>query len=283
MTPDGQQWPARRRPMELVAELKRLALDLEAQLQDHEADLLARERDLARLRSNFFGLVSHELRTPLSVIVGFAEFLEDRVAGPLTALQEDYVLEIQLGAKRLEGLIDDMLDFARLEAGTFQLMPREADLCEKVREVVEAFEAQAVQHGRRLELALPTEPVVLCADHPRVGQVLINLLANALKFTREGGHVRVELEVGEREVRVRVSDDGIGIALEHQPRLFDKFYQVEPTTTRAHGGAGLGLTIAKALVEAHGGTIGVKSQPGDGSTFWFTLPRRGGDRDGAAC
>jgi PAS domain S-box-containing protein len=239
-------------------------------------------KSLDKLRSNFFGLVSHELRTPLSAIVGYAEFLEDGVAGELTSLQMDYVLEIQVGARRLEGLIDDLLDFARLEAGTFRLMPREADLCEKVREVVEVFGAEAEQRGRTLEASLPDEPVLVCADHPRVGQVLINLITNALKFTREGGHVRIALEVDEREVRVRVSDDGIGIAPEHQPRLFEKFYQVEPTTTRAQGGAGLGLSIAKALVEAHGGAIGVASTPGDGSTFWFTLPRAS-NPEGPAC
>jgi signal transduction histidine kinase len=201
----------------------------------------------------------------------------------LTELQLDYVLEIQVGARRLEGLIDDLLDFARLEAGTFRLMPREADLCEKVREVVEVFAVQANQHRRQLEVELPEDPVVVCADHPRLGQVLINLITNALKFTREGGHVRVAVRCDQHEIRVAVEDDGIGIAAEHQPKLFERFYQVEPTTTRAHGGAGLGLSIAKALVEAHGGSIGVKSVPGNGATFWFTLPRAGVDLDGASC
>ncbi|MDB5097151.1 MAG: luxQ 3 [Cyanobacteria bacterium RYN_339] len=226
---------------------------------------------LDKLRSNFFGLVSHELRTPLSSIVGFAEFLEDGVAGDMNPEQLAFVHEIQAGARRLEGLVDDLLDFARLEAGTFRLMPREADLAMKVREVIASFHPQA--HAKRIELSswVPAAPLVVCADHPRIGQALINLVNNALKFTPEGGRVAVSLDVEDDEIRITVADTGIGIAPEHVARLFDKFYQVEPTTTRSHGGAGLGLSISKALVEAHGGEIGLESVPGRGSTFWFTL------------
>jgi PAS domain S-box-containing protein len=227
---------------------------------------------LDKLRSNFFGLVSHELRTPLSSIVGFAEFLEDGVAGDLNQEQLIFVSEIQAGARRLEALVDDLLDFARLEAGTFRLMPREADLGVKVREVLASFQPQAQQKGIELSCWLPEAPMIVCADHPRIGQVLINLVGNALKFTPEGGRVAVALDHEDDEIRVTISDTGIGIAPEHLARLFDKFFQVEPTSTRSHGGAGLGLSIAKALVEAHRGQIGLESVPGRGTTFWFTLP-----------
>jgi signal transduction histidine kinase len=150
-------------------------------------------------------------------------------------------------------------------------MPREGDLAQKVREVIASFHPQAHQKHIELSSWLPDKPLVVCADHPRIGQVLINLGGNALKFTPEGGRVAVSLEVEDDEVRITVADTGIGIAAEHVARLFDKFYQVEPTATRSHGGAGLGLSIAKALVQAHGGQIGLESVPGRGSTFWFTL------------
>ncbi|MDB5102248.1 MAG: histidine kinase [Cyanobacteria bacterium RYN_339] len=241
----------------------------EAELEEANRHL----KSLDKLRSNFFGLVSHELRTPLSAIVGFAEFLEDDVGGTLTERQQDFVQEIQTGARRLASLVDDLLDFARLEAGTFRLMPQEGDLCEKVREALEVIAPQASQQQLKLELELPPDPVVLCADLPRLGQVLINLLTNAMKFSPDGSQVRIAVEANPREVRVRVTDHGIGIAPEHVQRIFERFYQVEPTTTRAQGGAGLGLSIAKALVEAHGGQMGVESVPGAGSTFWFSLPR----------
>lgn len=245
-------------------------------------EALQRLHALDRLRSNFFGLVSHELRTPLSSIVGFAEFLEDDVAGDLTDQQRAFVAEIQAGARRLAGLVDDLLDFARLEAGTFRLIPREGDLREKVREVVGSLAPQASKKRIALALELPDEPIYMCADHPRIGQVIINLVHNAIKFTPENGRVTVTMACDPRQVRIAVADTGIGIAAQHQVRLFDKFYQVEPTTTRAQGGAGLGLSIAKALVEAHGGAIDLDSAPGSGACFWLTLPRTGIDTERAA-
>ena len=254
----------------------------EDQARRHASQLeeaLQRLHALDRLRSNFFGLVSHELRTPLCSIVGFAEFLEDEVAGPLTNEQRNFVGEIQAGARRLASLVDDLLDFARLEAGTFRLIPREGDLCEKVREVAYSLTPQARQKGLALLLELPEAPVYLCADHPRLGQVIINLVHNAIKFTPEGGQVRVAMACDPTHVRVVIADTGIGIDVAHQGRLFDTFYQVEPTTTRAQGGAGLGLSIAKALVEAHGGAIDLESAPGRGARFCITLPRVGIDPD----
>ncbi len=245
-------------------------------------EALQRLHALDRLRSNFFGLVSHELRTPLSSIVGFAEFLEDDVAGGLSEQQRAFVSEIQAGARRLTGLVDDLLDFARLEAGTFRLIPCEGDLSVKLREVVGSLAPQASKKRISLILELPEEPVFICADHPRIGQVIINLVHNAIKFTPAEGRVTVTMACDDRHVRVMVADTGIGIAAQHQMRLFDKFYQVEPTTTRVQGGAGLGLSIAKALIEAHGGAIDLDSAPGSGACFWLTLPRAGIDPERAA-
>jgi PAS domain S-box-containing protein len=237
-----------------------------------EARIRALE-DLDRLKTNFINAASHELRTPLSAILGFAEFLEDELGGPLTSEQRGFVAEIQAGTRRLQRLVDDLLDFARVEAGSFQLVWRPANLTDLAKEEASSLRPQAQARGLEVELDLPASPVRLPMDAMRVGQVLLNLLANAIKFTPPGGRVRLSLEEDEEEATVAVQDTGIGIPAEHLPRLFQKFYQVDPSTTRSHGGAGLGLAISKAIVEAHGGRIGVLSQPGQGSTFWFTLPK----------
>lgn len=256
---------------------RKQAEDLARRHASHLEEALQRLHALDRLRSNFFGLVSHELRTPLSSIVGFAEFLEDGVGGDLTDQQRGFVSEIQAGARRLQGLVDDLLDFAKLEAGTFRLIPREGDLVQVVRDVVGSLAPQAGKKRLDLTLEVPPEPIVMCADHPRLGQVLLNLIHNAIKFTPEDGAVSVKLDGDARHVWLVVADTGIGIAPHHQVKLFDKFFQVEPTTTRSQGGAGLGLSIAKALIEAHGGAIDLESTPGRGARFWVTLPREGID------
>ncbi len=180
--------------------------------------------------------------------------------------------EIQEGAKRLQRIVDDLLDFARMEAGTFQLVTRDADLRDLVSEVLGSLEPQAQDAKLTLATELPPTPVRLMMDPDRIGQVLLNLVGNAIKFTGTGGHITVHVEEQADMVRVEVRDDGIGIAPQHLDSLFDKFFQVDPSLTREYGGAGLGLAISKVLVESHGGQIGVESTLGKGSTFWFTLP-----------
>jgi signal transduction histidine kinase len=232
-----------------------------------------RLQEIDRLKTDFVNTVSHELRTPLTSIRGYAEFLEDRIGGELSDDQSGYVTEIQENTRRLQRLVDDLLDFAKLEAGTFRLAPAGMDLCDVVREVMTSIQPIARVSGVRLDHTGCETPLWLTADAGRLEQVLINLVGNALKFTPAGGAVRVEVRREPQSVWVGVHDSGIGISPEQQAHLFDKFYQVDNTSTRAQGGAGLGLSISKALVEAHGGTIGVESEPGRGSCFWFTLPR----------
>ncbi|MNL44046.1 Alkaline phosphatase synthesis sensor protein PhoR [compost metagenome] len=169
--------------------------------------------------------------------------------------------------------MDDLLDFARLEAGTFKLFIQEGDLGQLVNETLASLVPQAKGAGLSLEAALPDAHVLLMMDAKRVSQVLLNLLGNAIKFTPSGGRITVTVTPGSDEVRVEVRDTGIGIAPGAQQHLFERFYQVDPTGVRASAGVGLGLSISKALVEAHGGRIGVTSSPGRGSCFWFTIPR----------
>ncbi len=241
---------------------------MEAILREQNTRLL----ELDRLKGDFINAASHELRTPLTSIKGYAEFLEDEVGGAMTVEQQAFVHQIQEGATRLQRIIDDMLDFARLEAGTFTLLLQEAELCALVAAEVSSMTPQVSEARITLTLQLPERPVWARMDARRVGQVLLNLLSNAIKFTPVGGQIDVRVLPGPDHVRLEVQDTGIGIAPEHQTRLFDKFFQVDPSTTRQHGGAGLGLAISKALIDAHNGSMGVRSELGRGTTFWLELP-----------
>lgn len=248
----------------LVEELRRRSGELQrANLRLHELD---------RLKTAFMSTVSHELRTPLTSIQGFAEFLEDEVGGELSDMQRQFVANIMDGARRLRGLVDDLLDFTQLNAGTLTLVQQEIDLGPLVEEAVSEIRALADGKGLSLGLQVKRVPLVVWADAGRIRQVLLNLLNNAVKFTPEGGHIRVLACQRHGEATVVIKDSGIGIAPEHQVHLFEQFFQVDTSYTRTAGGAGLGLSLSRALVHAHGGHIGVKSQPGCGSSFWFTLP-----------
>jgi PAS domain S-box-containing protein len=239
---------------------------LEARLEAKNVQL----QELNHLQTNFVHSVSHELRTPLTSIVGYTEFLEDSLAGPEHPDLLEYVHQIQRSTWRLERLLDDLLDFALMEAGTFRLKPELTELGDKVLEIAESFRPQVTQAGLDLKVSLPETPLLVTADAQRVGQVLTNFIGNAVKLTPPGGRIGVRAIAHGDAMRVEVCDTGPGIRPEEMPRLFQRFSQLESGIKR--GGAGLGLSISKGLIEAHGGTIGVESAPGEGSTFWFTLP-----------
>jgi len=261
---------------QLTEALKRRKDEVEAEVALRTRELQSANeklRELDRLKSDFINSASHELRTPLTSIKGYSEFLEDGIGGELTAQQELFVTQIQQSADRLQFLVEDLLDFARLEAGTFRLSPQEADLSRVVEKGLSSLLPQASDSKLTLEAEVPTDPMILRMDPKRIEQVLFNLVGNAIKFTPAGGRIRVSVAPREAEFELAIQDTGVGIPPEHLPRLFEKFFQVDPTNTREHSGAGLGLAISKSLIEAHGGRIGVESQPGEGSTFWFTLPR----------
>jgi len=241
---------------------------LEQQLREQYEQL----QQLDRLKTSFVDAVSHEIRTPLSSIMGYAEFLADGLGGPLTAQQAEYVLQLTDGARRLEYLVNDLLDFARIEAGTFHLSVQTTDLVPRIHAVVESLQPQFRSVGHTLELELP-ETLVLTMDSQRIGQVLSNLLSNAVKFTPPGGRIRVSAGVDGDWAWCEVVDNGEGIDPEDQPRLFQRFTQLSAGLRKARG-TGLGLSISKAFIEAHGGQIGVESERGRGSRFWFRLPLR---------
>lgn len=250
-----------------------------------EAELARRNQDLSRAnaellevdryKNNFLSIVSHELRTPLNFITGFASILEDEVVGPLNPQQHAYVAKILSGADRLLHMVNDLLDMNRMLAGRFTLDPQPVDYRALVAEVVEAHQSLARAKQVTLEASVEvSQPVWI--DPLRIAQVLRHLVDNAVKFTGAGGRVRVRalVEPGEAEDRLvtQVTDTGSGIASEDLPKLFVTFKQLNMSATREAGGMGLGLSLSKGIVEAHGGELGVLSERGRGSTFWFTLP-----------
>lgn len=224
------------------------------------------------MRRQLIGDVSHELRTPLSTIKGSLEGLMDGVIAPDPA----NLLQIHRETERLERLVADLLELSRVEAGAFELNRRRIYVKELISTTVDRLGRQFEEKGVRLEIDLPEALPAVLVDEDRIGQVLLNLLGNALQYTPTGRAVRLEARSLERQVEIQIRDHGIGIASEHLPNLFTRFYRVDRSRSRAGGGSGIGLTIAKHLVEAHGGRIWADSPgPGRGSTFGFTLPVTG--------
>jgi PAS domain S-box-containing protein len=226
-----------------------------------------------RLKSEFVSTVSHELRTPLTSIRGTLRLLDQGVVGELPEKAQELVRVAHSNCLRLTSLIDDILDLEKLEAGHVLLSREPVDLVALVGEVVERMGGFASEHGVRLNGPTAT-PVVLECDPGRVEQVLANLLSNAVKFSPEGCEVHVRIDAEEERVRVEVEDQGPGVAPEDRDRIFQRFHQGDATDRRRQGGTGLGLAIGRALVEAHGGSLGVEDVPEGGSRFWFVLPVR---------
>lgn len=223
-----------------------------------------------RIKDEFVSVVSHELRTPLSAILGWAGMLQ---RGTLSSEKTTRALQsIADNASRQARLIEELLDFSRIAAGRTSLHMERVDMRELIRSVVESMVPTAAARGLDLQLS-PAPPVDVDGDIRRLEQVFFNLIDNALKFTPKGGRVALDVRIVDGQVEVRVSDNGAGIEPEFLPRVFDRFRQADSTTSRAHGGLGLGLSIAKQLVEAHKGTISAESAgKGHGATFIVRLP-----------
>ncbi|WP_116133999.1 ATP-binding protein [Tropicimonas sp. IMCC34043] len=226
-----------------------------------------------RLKDEFLANTSHELRTPLNGIIGLAESMIDGAAGPLSGAASQTLDLIAGSAKRLSGLVNDILDFSRLRDGEFELEVRPVDLHALVEVVLSLIAARDMAEPAKLVNAVPKENALVLADEDRLQQILLNLVDNASKFAA-GGTVRVEAEAeaGTGQVAISVVDDGEGIPLEAHERIFRSFEQADASTQRLHGGVGLGLAITRSLVELHGSKISVRSVPGQGARFTFSLP-----------
>jgi histidine kinase len=242
-------------------ELSQLAISfnrMAEQLAQHEA-----------LRQRLIGDVTHELRTPLSTIKGSMEGLMD---GVLPETAETYQ-KIYHEADRLARLVEDLQQLSQVEAEAYTLDRKSVGVGELVRKAVGRLRQQYEDKGVMLEVDIPSGLPEVHVDAERIEQVLMNLVGNALQYTPRGGEVVVSAHQKGQLIQIEVRDDGIGVPLEHQPHIFTRFYRVDKSRARASGGSGIGLTIAKYLVEAHGGKIWVESKGrGQGSTFTFSLP-----------
>ena len=244
-------------------------------------------QQLDKLKSNFLATVSHELRTPLTSVIGFSEMLLEGLAGPLSEEQHEYVQTIFDRGEELLSLITQLLEMSQLEGGSVRLHLHAHPVPDLIARATEAVRLAVEQAGLHLHETVPQVPPVI-VDAEKIQRVLVNLLGNAIKFTPAGGLVTIEAcmapirrpfqeetlfgEEAPDAVRITVRDTGIGMAPDQLGRVFEAFYQVDSSPTRAHGGAGLGLSIVRNLVEAHGGEVWIESEPGRGTAVCFTLP-----------
>jgi signal transduction histidine kinase len=247
----------------LYAQERRLRQELE--------DLNQKVQEANRLKTEFVTVVTHELRSPLTSIAGYLDLLlEDGHEG--AAAREEYLQIVKRNADRLLRLINDLLDLARLEAGKLELKRVPLDLEGLIREVSGALRPQIEAKGQHLHLDLATPLPAVTGDPERLTQILLNLVANAHKYTPQGGNITVATRAERAGVGIAVQDTGIGLSAEEQQQLFTKFFRAQHPLVQEAGGTGLGLAIARALVDLHGGTLTVVSAPGQGAIFKVTLP-----------
>jgi signal transduction histidine kinase len=239
-----------------------------ARLMDELQNAYDELAELDRLKSDFVSLASHELRTPLSVILGYASFLREEVTGEASE-QLGAVLQ---SALRLRSIIDDMVNLRHVDTGEAQLERDVFSMKELINEVAAEFDQLARAKQQMLSLNLPPDPLKIDADRQKIYLVIANLLSNAVKFTPPRGRLQVSAERKGEEIWISMMDTGIGVPERDYDRIFNRFYQVEPTLTRHYEGMGLGLSIAKSMVELHNGRIWVDSVVGKGSRFNVILP-----------
>ena len=242
----------------------------------HETTALRR---IERVRRDFVANLSHELRTPLTSIKLLAETMSSGTVDQ-PAMMRELSTQVEREADHLAQLVDELLDLARIESGETRLSIDEVEPDEVVGNVVERIGPVAARRDVRVRrLPGPESNVVVAADAGRLGQALLNLAHNAVKYSHAGGEVRIGWEPVDGLVRFSVADDGIGVPDPHQARIFERFYKVDRSRTRKTeaeqpgGSAGLGLSIVRHIAEAHGGTVGMTSEEGVGSTFWIEVPR----------
>jgi len=244
----------------------------QAAIAIHNARIYEKIMELDRLKSDFVAVVSHELRTPLTSIRGSLEILADERYFDIPKQQAELLQISQTNVERLETLINDILDFSKLESNKLSNNFVLTDLGSVLNSATDSLETMISNQGLKLSIEIVEFIPKLNIDEIRVVQVVNNLVSNAVKFSDDGGLIIVKAELGEDGAVVSVIDHGVGISVENQSKLFQKFGQLDSSSTRKAGGTGLGLIISKGIVEEHGGRIWVESEPGKGSTFSFWLP-----------
>ncbi|MBI3249491.1 MAG: HAMP domain-containing protein [Deltaproteobacteria bacterium] len=230
---------------------------------------VTRLRRFDELKNDLVATVAHEFRTPLTSLRMAIHLCLEQVVGPVTEKQADLLHAAREDCERLQIMVDDLLDLSRIESGRIKLQPRPTSLAELAHSVIAEHRSLAEEHGVQVSMVAPMVEHNVFADPERIALVLTNLLGNAIRHTPAGGQVAIHTRLVNRQVRCEVVDTGEGIPVEYRERIFDKFFRAPASSS---GGAGLGLSIAKEIVQGHEGEIGVESEVGRGSTFWFTLP-----------
>jgi signal transduction histidine kinase len=239
-----------------------------AQLSQY-ADRKRSDAAAARMKDQFVATVSHELRTPLAAMDGWLHILLDGEPGPLNEEQHRFLTTVKRNSDRLMRLVGDLLLIGQMDAGRFTLDLADVDVAELVSETVALFEGAAAE--KQIELTADMVPrAIVHGDRLRLGQLLSNLVSNAVKFTPEGGQVRVRVGEQDGTCQVEVTDSGVGIPADERSQLFERFYRASTATGTA--GSGLGLAISKAIAEAHGGTIRIADSAGSGTRFVVEIP-----------
>jgi signal transduction histidine kinase len=259
----------------MTHELKESYAGLERKVEERTAELRETSQALElanKHKSEFLANMSHELRTPLNAIIGFSDVMLGGMTGNLSDKQKEFIKDIRDSGRHLLTLINDILDLSKIEAGRMELEVAAFDVRQAMDNAMTLVRTRAENHGIELEQRVGPDVVIYEGDERKFKQVLLNLLSNAVKFTPDGGRITLEAQRMNGAYVFSVSDTGIGIAPEDQGRIFEEFRQVGRDYARKAEGTGLGLSLAKRLVELHGGSLGVDSEPGRGSTFTFNLP-----------
>ena len=247
-----------------------------------EIEEKGRQLEIAsRHKSQFLANISHELRTPLNAILGYTELILDGIYGEPTEKMDGVLRRVQANGKHLLGLINDVLDLSKIEAGQLTLSVADYSMTEVVQSVFTAVEPLATEKNLALKVELLPGLPVGRGDERRIAQVLLNLVGNAIKFT-DAGEVAIKASAVNGSFEVAVSDTGPGVAPADQQKIFEEFHQADNSSTRKKGGSGLGLSISKRIVEMHGGRMWVESELNRGSKFSFALPIRTKDGVGHA-
>lgn len=229
-------------------------------------------RGLDTAKDEFVSMASHQLRTPLTSVKGYISMVLEGDAGKITKLQKQFLREALTSSERMVHLINDFLNVSRVQTGKFMIERHSVDLVKILRQEVRSLETTAESRDLRLKLDVPAKPVILSVDEGKLRQVIMNFIDNALYYSRPGTDIRVSLQVSAKEVTVRVVDHGIGVPARQQAQLFTKFFRADNARTQRPDGTGVGLYLAKMVIDGHNGKLLFASKEGEGSTFGFTLP-----------
>jgi signal transduction histidine kinase len=256
--------------------LKKSNNELEERVRERTLDLqhaLQKITELNQLKTNFISNISHELRTPLAHMIGYIDLLSDEGLGPLTREQNTAISVLTKSYNRLYGLIDELIQFSMLSQGEMTINQRSIDVNSLVESAISHPANSASEREISLTVNNKATDTNVYADREKITWVIGELLENAIKFNKPGGQVVLEIKQANGMVNFQVIDNGIGIEKRHIPDIFDAFHQIDGSSTRKYGGTGIGLALAKQIIEAHGSSIKVKSAPEKGSSFQFHLPK----------